>query len=119
MKKEITCIECPVGCALSVDVENCKVVKVSGGKCPKGEKYAISEVENPARILTSTVLTDGLSLKMIPVRTDNPLPKRDILRAAEEIKKIRINKPIRIGEVIVKNFLDLGINLIATRGSGK
>ncbi len=119
MKKEIICIECPVGCALSVDVENCKVVKVSGGKCPKGEKYAISEVENPARILTSTVLTDGLSLKMIPVRTDNPLPKCDILRAAEEIKKIRINKPIRIGEIIVKNFLDLEINLIATRGSGK
>jgi len=115
MKKEMTCIECPVGCALSVDIENCKVVKVSGGKCPKAEKYAISEVENPVRILTSTVLTDGLSFKMIPVRTDRPLPKRDILRAAEEIKKVRINKPTRAGEIIVKNFLNPGTNLIATR----
>ncbi len=118
MKKKITCIECPVGCALSVDVENCKVVKISGGKCPKAEKYAISEVENPVRILTSTVLADGLPLKMIPVRTDRPLPKRDILRAAQEIKKIRLNKPIRAGEIVVKNFLNSGINLIATRDSG-
>lgn len=115
MNKKITCIECPVGCALSVDVKNCKVVKVNGGKCPKAEKYAISEIENPVRILTSTVLTKGLSLKMVPVRSDRPLPKRDILRAAEEIKKIRVNKPTHVGEIIVKNFLNPGINLIATR----
>ena len=115
MKKKITCIECPTGCALSVDVENCKVVRVSGGKCPKAEKYAISEIENPVRILTSTVLAEGLSLKMIPVRTDRPLPKKDILRAAEEIKKITVNKPTRAGDLIARNFLHPGINLIATR----
>lgn len=115
MNKKITCIECPVGCALSVDIENCKVVKVSGGKCQKAEKYAVSEVENPVRIVTSTVLAEGLSLKMIPVRTDKPLSKRDILKAQEETKKIRVNKPVRLGDVIVENFLSPGVNLIATR----
>lgn len=111
----MTCIECPVGCSLSVDIKNSKVVKVSGGKCPKAEKYAVSEVENPVRILTSTVSAEGLSLKMVPVRTDKPIPKRDILRAAEKIKKITLDKPTRVGDIIVKNFLNPGINLIATR----
>jgi CxxC motif-containing protein len=52
---------------------------------------------------------------MIPVRTDRPVPKADQQRAMEEIKRIRINQPVRIGTVIVENFLNLGINLIAIR----
>jgi len=115
MVKNITCIECPVGCALSVDIENCRVIKVSGNKCPKGEAYAASEVENPLRVLTSAVLSQDLSLKMIPVRTDKPIPKSRILDAMAEIKKLKVNKPLSVGEVIVNNFLGLGVNLIATR----
>ena len=63
---------------MAVDVENGKVIKVTGNECPKGEKYAMSEVENPARILTSVILGQGLELKMIPVMTDKPMPKSRI-----------------------------------------
>lgn len=115
MTRRIRCIECPKGCSLSVDIENSKVVSISGNECVKGKKHAVSEVENPVRILTSTVLSQGLALKVIPVRTDGPLPKTALRQAMEEIRRIRINQPVRIGAVIVENFLDLGINLIATR----
>ena len=115
MIKKITCIECPKGCLLSVDVENCRVVKVTGQKCPKGEGYAISEIENPMRILTSSVLAVGLELKMVPVRTDKPIPKENLLKAMGGIKKIRLKKPVRAGEIIAENFLGLGVNLISTR----
>jgi len=115
MNKKITCIECPKGCLLSVDVENCRVVKVSGQKCIKGKAYAVSEIENPMRILTSSVRAEGLDLKMAPVRTDRPIPKAGLLEAMDEIKKIRLNRPVHAGEVIVKNFSGRGTNLIATR----
>ena len=115
MTKKLTCIECPIGCGLSVDIENCKVVKVSGNKCPKGETYAASEVENPVRILTSTVVAKGLELKMIPVRTDGPIPKANIYQTAAELRKVRITKPVSQGERIIKNFLGLGVNIISTR----
>lgn len=117
MIKKITCIECPESCALSVDIENCRVVKIIGNKCPKGEKYIVAEIENPARILTSTVLASGLGLKMVPVRTDKPIPKSRIFEAMQEIKKISMDKPLNAGSIIVKDFLGLGVNLIATRGS--
>ncbi|MBI5206554.1 MAG: DUF1667 domain-containing protein, partial [Candidatus Firestonebacteria bacterium] len=90
MIKKITCIECPKGCPLSVAIENNKVVSVEGYICKKGEKYAVNEIENPVRIVTSTVLAQGLSLKMIPVRTDKPISKNKIFDAMNEIKKIRI-----------------------------
>jgi CxxC motif-containing protein len=115
MNKNLICIECPKGCELSVDIENCRVVNVTGNSCPKGKEYAASEIENPKRILTSAVLAQGLALKMIPVRTDSPIPKVKILEAMEEIKKVKINKPVSAGEVLVKDFLSLGVNLIATR----
>jgi CxxC motif-containing protein len=118
MIRNLICIQCPKSCPLTVDFEGCHLVKVEGNKCPKGADYAKTEIENPLRILTGTVLTEGLALKMLPVRTDNPIPKARILEAATEIKKIRLTKPINIGEVIVSNFMGLGVNLIGTRGSG-
>ncbi|MGB3241338.1 MAG: DUF1667 domain-containing protein [Candidatus Omnitrophota bacterium] len=115
MIKKITCIECPVGCSLEVDIENCKVVKVSGHKCPKGEEYAVAEIENPVRVLTSTVLTKGLPVKMVPVRTDGPIPKARIMDLMDEIKKIVLDRPVHMGDIIADNILGLGVNLIATR----
>ncbi len=115
MIRNLTCIECPRSCDLAVDIENCRVVKVSGEKCPKGKDYAVSEVENPQRVLTSTVSARRLSLKMVPVRTDKPIPKDKILDAAEEIRKIRLDKPVKMGEVIARNLSGLGVDLIATR----
>ncbi|MFA5085959.1 MAG: DUF1667 domain-containing protein, partial [Candidatus Omnitrophota bacterium] len=70
---------------------------------------------NPVRILTSAVLAEGLSPKMVPVRTDKPIPKNRLAEAMEEVKKIRLKNPVRPGSVIVENFLGLGVNLFATR----
>jgi CxxC motif-containing protein len=113
--RKLTCIECPKGCRMAVDVGDSRVIKVSANQCPEGEKYAISEIENPGRILTSTVMATGLGLKFVPVRTDKPIPKARIFEAMTEIKKIRVARPLNSGEVIVKNFLGLDADLIATR----
>ncbi|MFC1576196.1 DUF1667 domain-containing protein [Candidatus Omnitrophota bacterium] len=119
MIKKLTCIECPLGCSLQVDIENCKVVKVEGNKCPKGEAYATQEVENPMRILTATVVAKGLELKVIPVRTDAPIPKSKMTEAMAEIGKARVARPVSMGEPIVKDFLNLNVNLVATRAVGR
>ncbi len=119
MFKNITCIECPKGCTLSVDIENCKAVKVSGNQCPKGQTYAVSEIENPVRVLTSAVLAEGLSIKMVPVRTDRPIPKSKMFEAMSEIKKIKIDKSVKNGDVILNNLLSLGADLVSTRDAQK
>jgi CxxC motif-containing protein len=113
MKKEIICIECPKGCPLDVDIENGKVISVSGNKCPKGNEYAQAEIENPRRILTSSVLCEGLDIRMLPVRTDQPIPKAQLMEAMEAVKKIRVTKPVKAGDVIAADFF--GTHLISTR----
>ena len=115
MIKQMTCIECPLSCRLSVALEDSRVVKVEGNKCPKGEVYARSEIENPSRVLTSAVLAEGLALKMVPVRTDMPIPKGRLLEAMALVKKVRLKRKVRAGEVIIRDLLGLGANLIVSR----
>ena len=115
MIKNLTCIECPKGCSISVDIEGCKIRKVAGAKCPRGVAYAISETQDPVRIFTATVIAEGLNLKLIPVRTNKPIPKRELFRAADEVRKIKISKPLKTGDVVVDNFLGLGVKLLTTR----
>ena len=115
MIKTLTCIECPKGCSLTIELKGNKIIAVSGNECEKGEKYAVDEIENPVRILTSSVLSEGLLLKMIPVRTDKPISKNCMFDAMNAVKRLRISKSVCAGDIVAENFLNLGVNLIATR----
>ncbi|MBF0385972.1 MAG: DUF1667 domain-containing protein [Candidatus Omnitrophica bacterium] len=115
MSKQFICIECPNSCLLVVETKDGKVTGVSGNKCKRGETYAVSEVENPVRNFTSLVKAEGLEIKMVPVKTSAPIQKGLIFFAAQEVKKIRIVKPVKVGEVIAENFVNSKADLIATR----
>lgn len=115
MIRELTCIECPKGCRLIVDVENNTVIRVTGNQCPKGEAYAKEEVTCPRRIITSTVAARGLALPMIPVRTTCAVPKQDVIRIMEYLRTVVVEHPVTTGECIAANLLGLGIDLVATR----
>jgi len=119
MNRMMTCIECPQGCRMTVDADGLRVISVTGHKCPRGEKYATQEVEAPMRTLTTAVLTRGLELKMLPVRTNKPIPKEKLLSAMDAVKRITLTSPVKTGSVIAENFLGLGADLIATRDLGK
>lgn len=109
--KNLTCIECPMGCQIQASIENEKCVDVKGNGCPRGKIYAESEVVCPMRIVTSTVKTDNG--KMLPVKTDSPIKKAEIFEVMEKINQIKAKTPVRIGDVLKENIAD-GVNLIAT-----
>ncbi|MBN1857210.1 MAG: DUF1667 domain-containing protein [Dehalococcoidia bacterium] len=114
-KVELTCIECPTGCRVTAVVENGKAVELDGFGCRRGRDYAVSEVECPVRILTTTVVARGLSVRMVPVRTSMPIPRERLMDAVAEIRKVRLEHPVRVGEVILANILGLGADIVATR----
>ncbi|MFC1809103.1 DUF1667 domain-containing protein [Candidatus Omnitrophota bacterium] len=115
MNKRMICTECPKGCKLNVTIQDEKVVSITGNECEKGLAYAHAEIENPMRLLTSTVRAEGLALKMVPVRTDKPIPQTKLFEGMKCIQEITIKKPLKAGEIIYANFLGCKVNLIATR----
>ena len=109
--KEFICIVCPRGCHLKVDDE----MNVTGNTCPRGKVYAINEITNPTRMITSTVAIDSQELNRLPVMTTKPIPKGMIFEVMDAINKVRISAPVKIGDVIIKNVLGLDSDIIATR----
>ena len=119
LTKKFICIECPKGCEITVTLDEDAIVEITGNGCEKGEAYVRAEITNPTRVLTSSVLAEGLEFKMIPVKTNKPISKAKLITAMREIKQLRIHDPVHCGEVIQRDFLGLGVNLIATRACKK
>lgn len=110
--KELTCINCPVGCNLTVTIDGANIV-VTGNRCINGEKYGISEVTNPMRIVTSIVRTDKNNF--VSCKTNRPVPKEKIFDVIKEIKSLTVNEPIKIKDILIKNVCDLDANVVATK----
>ncbi|MGI5979433.1 MAG: DUF1667 domain-containing protein [Oscillospiraceae bacterium] len=113
--RELTCIGCPMGCALHVEMENGAVVSVAGNSCPHGQSYAEKECVSPERTLTSTVRVTGGRLRVAPVRTSGEIPKQLIPAAMKEIHAVRLSAPVRAGEIVVHDVAGSGVDIIATR----
>jgi len=119
MKRTMTCIECPQGCLLEIEADGARVISVSGNKCKRGAAYARQEVEAPMRTLTTSVLTRGLELKMLPVRSSGPIPKGKLLAAMDAVKLLVVTSPVKAGAVVATDLLGLGVDLVACRGLDK
>ncbi len=113
-KRKLVCIVCPVGCCIELRVDGDKVESISGCKCKRGHDYAVEECFNPVRTLTGTVAVYDGQLHLLPVKSDRPLPKQLVPACIKELKRHETQAPVKIGDVIVEDILNTGINIIAT-----
>lgn len=113
--KELICIGCPLGCPITVTMNGEEIVDVKGNTCKRGDVYARKEVTNPTRIVTSTVKVKGGSIPMVSVKTKNDIPKSKIFDCVKALKGVEVEAPVHIGDVIVANVADTGVDIIATK----
>lgn len=114
MEQTFTCISCPVGCRLSVITEDGKVVSITGNACKRGEVYGRQEAVDPQRMVTAVVPVLG-RLTPLSVKTQGPIPKKDILRCMNEIRALHLAPPIRAGQPVLDNVCGSGVSVIATK----
>lgn len=112
--RQITCISCPVGCLLSVEMNGREVVSVAGNACPRGVTYAKAECTDPRRMVTTTVKVRGGELSMLPVRTRTDIPKGLVKESVRALKGLVVDAPVRIGDVVLGNVCGTGVDFIAT-----
>lgn len=115
MKREMVCIVCPNGCHLTVEgAERPETAVITGNTCPRGAAFAKAELTHPTRSLTTTVRTANAALCVLPVRTDGELPKERLADAMRALSAVTVTAPVRCGDVVVKNLLGTGVDVIAT-----
>lgn len=115
MIRELTCIACPMGCTLRVELAEDRVVQVEGHRCCRGEAFAREEITAPKRILATSVKVLNGTYPLVSVRTDRPIPKELIPKIMKLVREIAIPAPVELGQGIIPNLLGTGANLVATR----
>jgi CxxC motif-containing protein len=113
-EKTVRCIVCPTGCEIHVKNVNGEII-VEGHTCKRGEEYAKTEFIAPKRILTSTMRVNNGLLPLIPIRTSEPVLKEKLNEILKEIAIKIVDAPIKMGDILIENVLDLGVNIIASR----
>lgn len=114
MKREMVCITCPIGCGITVTLEDGVVIAVEGNTCKKGAAYAENECVHPLRSLTTTVAVLGGDHPVVPVKSGEPVPKPLLLACMDIINHIHVVAPVHIGDVIIEDILNTGVNIVAT-----
>ena len=110
------CIGCPLGCRLEVDEDgHGDIIEVRGSSCRRGDRYAEQEHTDPRRGVTTTVAINGALWPRLPVKTSGEIPKDMVLEACEELRHLRVQAPVRMGDVLVNDLLDTGCSVVATR----
>lgn len=111
---EIICVTCPQGCLLRVKHEGKNVLEVLDG-CKRGEDYAICELNDPRRMVASTVRVSGGLHPLVPVYTRSAFPKPLIPQLAKILRQVELAAPVEINQVVLENALDTGIDIVASR----
>jgi CxxC motif-containing protein len=114
-EKEVTCIVCPIGCRILVKTDGTYFKLINGNKCKRGIEYARSEALDPRRALATSVLVKGGEWPLVSVKTSYPIPKDKIFQILQEIKKTSVKAPVTIGQKIIKNVANTGIDVLATK----
>lgn len=112
---EVTCIRCPLGCAITVDVApDGAAVYREGASCARGREYAVAEVTAPVRSVATTINVPGCG-EPLSVKTADPIPKPLIADAVRAVKAVRVELPVRAGDVILPDVCGTGVPAIATK----
>ena len=108
--RNLICIGCPV----TVTMEG-EEINVTGNTCPRGADYAKKEVLSPTRIVTSSIRVNHGVIARVSVKTKSDIPKSKIFDVMEEIRSIRVEAPVAMGQVLIENCAGTGVDIIATK----
>lgn len=109
------CTGCPLGCRLEVEARDGDVLEVRGFSCKRGERYGRQEHVDPRRPLSTTVWIDGATIRRVPVRTAEAIPKAQVVAVARALRGRRVDAPVRRGDVVLSDALGTGVDVIITR----
>ena len=112
--QEIICVACPKGCRLEIQREG-EAILVGKAGCKRGEEYAVQEINDPRRMVASTVRIRGAGHALLPVYTAKPFPKAKIQELLKHLRMVTAQVPVQMGSVILPNALNTGIDVLASR----
>lgn len=107
----MVCIVCPRGCHLKIDDD----LNVTGNFCLRGKKYALNELTQPTRNVTTTVKVLNRDHTVVSVKTDKDIDKEKMFDVIKLANTLSVNAPCHVGDIIAHHICGSGVNLVITK----
>jgi CxxC motif-containing protein len=117
-ERTMTCILCPNGCELHVQWDGepaADRLLVEGNLCSKGLGYAVDELTNPQRTLTTSVRVHGGVQRLASVKTALPVPRSALAGVRAALQPVVLEAPVSIGDVVLSDAGGSGVDVVVTR----
>ena len=116
---EVVCILCPMGCKIIVETEDGEVVRIDDAGCERGKDYSLQEIRSPVRDFFTTIRVADGRTPLVSVRSTEPIPRNMLMPCAAELARRVIRAPVKIGDIIVENMMNIGVDIVATKDVDK
>ncbi|WP_422484384.1 DUF1667 domain-containing protein [Gudongella sp. DL1XJH-153] len=114
MNSKITCSICEMACEITIEqYENSTII--SGNRCGRGSQLAEKHLTNNQKIVTGRCLLSGGQMSRLPVSTTKEIPTELIDKVLKTIQKTAVDAPVVRGQIIIRNILNTGADVIAQR----
>ncbi len=70
-------------------------------------------------VLTTLVRIKGAECNVVPVKTSKPIDKKIWVECSRALSRIYVGAPIKMGDVVCKNILNTGVDILCTKNIGK
>jgi CxxC motif-containing protein len=109
------CLRCPQGCEVQTVVgPNDEILNIKGNKCKLGREYVEQEIRDPRRVLPTSVKVNNGTRPLVSAWTPEPMPKGMLLDLASDTRKIAVEAPVHVGDVIIEDWRGTGVRLVAS-----
>ena len=118
MLHQSICYGCSEKCLLSIDKKGNEII-VIGNKCYKGIEYGKESLNNKGILTTVVRAKGGKYPKVVPVKSSAPIDKGLWLECSKALSRIYVSLPVKTGDVVCKNILNTGVDIICTKNTEK
>jgi CxxC motif-containing protein len=92
--------------------------------CHVGREMKVTEsavdCKQKKGILTTLVRIKGTGeLNVVPVKSSAPIDKSLWIECSKALSRLYVGVPIKIGDVVCKNILNTGVDIVCTRNVGR
>jgi CxxC motif-containing protein len=114
VEKKFICIRCPKGCEISTTLDGYTIKTIKGNVCKLGVDYVLHEIEDPRRIITTTVKVKNGNHSLVPVWTTDGIPKNKIFDLMSVLRNIELEAPVELNTLVLKNVFETGIDIVTS-----
>ncbi len=118
-RREFICINCPLGCALTVTMEQGQVLKVEGEYLSQREELWGKRGDKSYAHCDNQRKSSRGTAPVVSVKTASDIPKGKIKDCMAALKQVSVKAPVCIGDVILKDVCSTGTDIVATRNVAK